>query len=861
MVRQTRSGRFGQALAVQQEQQEQVTPELIKDEPRIPEGRFGRSLKQTEGLRVRARQISEVRRNAIEEAERLEQQFFSQRITIQQAEEEYAKIDPLIRQFIRTTPEARRQMARKVLVDINNTIASNESAIVNLQQRGGSQAELEILERQQTIQELNDLRDEAESGAFTFEDLITVAEAKARSRRSRAESRGEARERLNQVGITGRLAEQLLRGQKRTITEKEAQSLSPQARQLLGIRESQQTTTATRSLTVNELVAQGIPRATAIKIKANEGIGLEEFYSLPKSFREQSGLTRKDFEGIAEAPKQTNFQRVVNKLFPKPQPTRQSVKLFGQEKAEKLAQDLTAIGTAGALSLAGVPKFDAVAKVPLRRVRVPSFIEVQQPVRVKGVEKTLSTFTIKTETRAPSIVFDSRKAGGLLGVDKTLTRIPAKIQLTKTVVPVVNEGKVTVLTTKSGKIFQLETLQGTSKRINIEQISKLPKTQQFLGQRFVEKRTPISIKNLSKVVGKDKEFNVGFIEKTKIGKITRPFNVKELALQQPKLLGKTKTRFETFSKFKPIVETKDFEILKGKILFKDVTKPFARATGKTPSMKGMIKVMKEPIILDDVKDVNFIKMGKTRTRTPLSLTFARQEVKQIAKPLIKMPKQVSQTKALNKVTSSKLGGVGSLSVGVSSGSFNRALNSFNVGFLRGLQDGTKSKASAQTKERALGLTKFLPKQDLNLKLNQKEINKQIPRFVQKDISKQIPRQTLKLSQKEIPKLTLKQINKSLPKSSFPRFTLRSPRNFRKQRFEIPEFKQRPLRMPRKMETMGRSDLALAEGFTARILGLKPLRIREKDIGKALARQGNIGRIRLRPIIIPDFSMKKKRRKR
>lgn len=281
MVRQSRTGRFGQALALQNSQDEEVTPELIREEPRVPEGRFGSGLKRTEALRERAKQLSSIRGEAISEANRLEELFFGQRITTAQAEEEYNKVDPRIRQFIKTTPQVRRQMALKVLSDIDTAIASNESAIINQQQRGGSEAELDILERQQIIQELNQLRDEAESGAFTFEDLIRVAEAKGRARRSRAEQR--------------------------EVIETRLRNAPAQFQQSVTVSE-------TRPKTTDELVADGIPRQVAEKISSGQPITLEEFYLLPKNIREQSGLTREDFFNGTESENISALQRLRNRI-------------------------------------------------------------------------------------------------------------------------------------------------------------------------------------------------------------------------------------------------------------------------------------------------------------------------------------------------------------------------------------------------------------------------------------------------------------------------------------------------------------------------------------------------------------------
>lgn len=833
MVRQIRTGRFGQAIAIQNQQPEEITPDTIRDEPRIPEGRFGRSLKVTEGLRERARQISNIRGEAISEAQRLEEQFFSQRITISQAEEEYNKIDPRVRQFIKTTPEARRQMARKVLGDIDTTIASNESAIIRLSQRGGSEAELEILERQQTIQELNQLRDKAEGGAFTFEDLLTVAEAKARNRRLRAENRQSFEMSLKSA---------------------------PSQIQTSEIRYS------TRPKTTDELVSEGVPRDIAGKLSSQQPISLEEFYRLPKNIRQQSGLSRKDFEGEAQQVPPTNFQKIIGKLFPKAKPTKFAVEKFGEQKAQKLATDLSAIGITAGLSLSGVPKLPKTVRIPTRELRLPRAIETQRDVIAGGKLRTLSEFDITTEVKAPSKLVDLTKGTGFIGTPKVIKTIPREVRLTKTVLPVVDEGKVVTLTSgKGAKSFNVETLVGASRKITPQQIQGLSKTQKFLFTRATGSKVPVASKNVGRLLGKRQDLSLGFIQKTKLGKISRPVNLKKLNLQgaRLRLLGKSKTRFEVVSKVKPVGETKDFELFKGKLFFKDITKPLARARGKTPRMNILIRRSKEPLILDTITDVKVLRPFGRIKKTPLSLAFPKQELKQIAKPLIKLPRQTSQS--IKTIKGTRLSGKFNVLVGGVRGNLAQSNRGLSSDFTRGFKSSNLPSSSAQQKpktfEKALPRTLTTTNLAQVPRTNLVSMNKSLPRFVQKDIVKQVPREALKLNQKLIPKLTLKSLSKLSPKTSSARPLFRTrPRQFTKPFFRLPRFKQRTLRIPRESQRTPRSDLALVESFTARELRLRPQKIRARDIGKALARQQNIGRIRLRPIIIEDVIRRRKRRR-
>lgn len=853
MVRQFRTGKYGQAIAVQQPQEEEVTPEAIRDEPRIPEGRFGRGLKVTEGLRERARQISNIRNEAIAEAQRLEDEFFSQRITTAQAEQEYANVDPRVRQFIKTTPQVRRQMALKVLSDINTVIASNESAIINLQQRGGSEAEFEILEKQQTIYELTQLRDEAESGAFTFQDLISVAEAKARSRRKNVEQRTRIR----------------------TVN---AQSFTPQM------------LSQTRAKTTEELVAEGIPLDIASQITSGQPIDLEEFYRLPKNIREQTGLSRKDFESESLDVRQVQlfkntpfvygekFQRVIKGLsgetFAEAQAKAKGFKEGTPEFEKSVRLNLEGLNLQIAVlsSIAGVPRLPKIARVPTRAIRLPKVVETQQEVIINaGKRATLSQFDITTEVKAPSKLVDFTKGSGILGKPKVLKNFPREVRLTKTVLPVVNEGKVLTLTSgKGAKSFTVEVLRGASTKISPQQIKNLSKTQRFLFGRATGSRVPTSTKNIEKLLGKKSDLRLGFIEKTKLGKISRPVNLKKLEEQMLglKIRGKSKTRFELVSKLKPFGKSKEFNVFKGKLYFKDITKSTARASGRTPIMNQLIRVARKPKFIKTITDIKFpsstdVKILQPSGRikkTPLSLAFPKQELKLVAKPIIKLPK-LRQVKALKSISGMKLNG----KLNVLGGSIGRVINgargSNRFDFTRGIQDFTRSKASAKGETKTFQIAR--PKQ-INLQLPRndlKSINRSLPKFAQKDITKLLERQTLKLNQKNLPKLSLKTISKGTSRGNYGRPLIRNPsKSFKKLIPISSKFKLRPLKLSKKRRLRFGEDFALVESFTARELGLRPQRIRAKDIGKALARQQNIANIRLRPIIISNNARRKRRRR-
>lgn len=429
---QIRSGRFGQAPAGQQTQQVQaLTPEDIRDEPITPQGRFGRSLKSTEALREKATALKQVRGEAIQEAERLESEFFGQKITIRQAEEGYAQVDPFVKQFIRTTPEVRRQLAQQVLSNIDSRIANEQATIDRLSQTGGSNSEIEILERQQLITELNDLRDEAAEGALTYEDLVGYAESRAAARGARAKGRIEFETGLAQSGVPQSIAKRIIKGRgKAKITSEEAQALSPEARMFLGINEKDfQTTNETRALTEQELIEKGVPRSVAAKLSSGQNIDLEEFYSLPKNFREQSGLTRKDFEGDPETivEKISAVQALKTRISQASTFRERAIfrtPLVVPLYAEALFEDLaTKAGEVAVKKGFDVGQLFTTAGLPAN-IQIRFGEQATQKAVQLGVD--VATFSIPIVREVRTVTFSSSVAGKLAAGDKVILGLTPK---------------------------------------------------------------------------------------------------------------------------------------------------------------------------------------------------------------------------------------------------------------------------------------------------------------------------------------------------------------------------------------------------------------------------------------------------
>jgi len=92
--------------------------------------------------------------------------------------------------------------------------------------------------------------------------------------------------------------------------------------------------------------------------------------------------------------------------------------------------------------------------------------------------------------------------------------------------------------------------------------------------------------------------------------------------------GKSTEVFETISTLKPLKKTELVETFTSDVLFKDVTKPYSRATGKTPKIKTEITFIKEPLIIDLGAKTKVIKPADIK-KTSLDKTFQIQELNQV----------------------------------------------------------------------------------------------------------------------------------------------------------------------------------------------------------------------------------------
>jgi len=266
------------------------------------------------------------------------------------------------------------------------------------------------------------------------------------------------------------------------------------------------------------------------------------------------------------------------------------------------------------------------------------------------------------------------------------------------------------------------------------------------------------------------------------------------------------------------------------IVYKDISKAFARGTGKVPRMKGTSIELKEPKVFSSKEDINFIQLG-TENKTPLSSTFTTNQLqKQILKKLPTLPPPRKSTTIKNSVqkTDTKINSI--------------------VGFSILGQQNKISTLTSQ-KGRSNSLSKDISKSSQFELIKQKEqpLLKEISKPAQKQISPQ--KEILKQAQeqKQAVKLVQKQLLKQLQKTPrgfiLPREILLKPP--RRPLIKFPKLKGKPQRKIPTPNRRFKDDLFYTPDFSARVLGITK-KLSRKQI-KSRAQEGDTLGVREIPI--------------
>jgi len=514
------------------------------------------------------------------------------------------------------------------------------------------------------------------------------------------------------------------------------------------------------------------------KIQSKEGLDKRDFSFMENidklSASYQEPITKESLIGgisgyieknpiLSRIAQPSKLKEDISKVFPKI--SKSASFFFTPIKEEKI------VGIYNPILAMSIPaKYPTKIITPLREAETVS-IEVQQPARIFGKETTISEYTIIREVSPPKYVEP-------IQIDKVGYIKPARIEITKTPFPIIGEKPFITITSKGGTIGKINLVGGESMNVppELSNIESIPKVKQLLWQRMAERKVqlPVSIKNVPKILGEETQKSQGQVNQYLFGSRREVKGGADYSFLEPQTIGKRITRTQTASQFKQIGETEEFNVLAGETFFKDVTKPFARATGITPKMKNILFISKQPLIIGEDTTTKLFFPSEIPTGGGLSLKTI-QEVKSSPMPLLGKVKP-PQTKVINKVESiekyGKFGVLGGVSLGMDVRTNKLGISDFTRGFSKGfIKEATPTTAKEYTTTSTIQLTtpkvetlqktqtKILEKVDLGIKPIQEQktflTTKQVPTQLQEPAQKQIellkPALVLKVKQLQVQK--------------------------------------------------------------------------------------------------------------
>lgn len=428
---------------------------------------------------------------------------------------------------------------------------------------------------------------------------------------------------------------------------------------------------------------------------------------------------------------------------------------------------------------------------------------------------------------------------------------------------IVKGGRVSRPARKGGRVVEIQTIRNIEGRITKRVVSKLEggiderASFRIGSKKSIDKNTQRMIKELEQVSKTPKMLITQTLpKKTKLSrgdiKVVDLFGISRKKLKlKPK--GRRTSRADVLATQKSIrldrfdVEfgLKEQELLFEKLAVTDVTFPRFRVPKRVDLIKGNVfrEVKEVPSTTSSniVKDFNPLKKGRTNQRQALSkeLDINKQAIKNAlgstAIKNIRLTKSVPTN--LLKTTTTKQRAI---SPRLSSSGLLTQQRTFT---------SPKIKLDTQSKSESKLLSKVVSSQvpKTQSKLTTKSITKSITKELNKSLTKQAPKQTTKLSPKLITKLTTKNILKT-PTLRTPRF--QPPKTFKTPPlppFLLPSFEGRK-RKRKKKGFSTRGDIALVEGFTAKALKFKPIKIPSQKIPGFAVQFQTIG-TRRRPIVI------------
>jgi len=398
---------------------------------------------------------------------------------------------------------------------------------------------------------------------------------------------------------------------------------------------------------------------------------------------------------------------------------------------------------------------------PLRTTLKPSGREYATNVISQGKSKQFSSYNIYGEVKPPTTITTTTRFRKTFGFKPIKVKnLPSRKYLVSTLGDVEYGKSFYAYEFRQGskiirpKLLTPEGEQVFTGKINLKGYDPL---RRFGFERLAEYQTggtPVKSGRVGNILGKDSIKQISNIVQTKTMKIKVYPN--EVIAKRIGVFGKTKTRSLTFSEARLIKETPTFERYDVRTIFKEVTKPLARATGKTPDLRMDLIIRKEPIVLDDITGVKLIEPANIK-KTPFSSTFGTQVQQQkiITLPKPVLPKvrtplkiittiQDSSTKIYPSTTSAFAG----------TGMYEKTEEVISPLNVQSIYDKSIVVPSTTTKQIPTTI------QSSELKSALKEITK----TQEKQLNKVIQKPMTKMSQKQMNKLMSKQLTKQILKT-------------------------------------------------------------------------------------------------
>jgi len=396
----------------------------------------------------------------------------------------------------------------------------------------------------------------------------------------------------------------------------------------------------------------------------------------------------------------------------------------------------------GAGSKVGAKAFSYVQQ-PItikRQVRAPKdafVIEEARYVRAGGKEYKVGKFTIVGEKTPPIEKISTTRFRETFGIKPYASKIiPAKVYKVTLPQPAINQRPFVVTKVAQGSKFaEVTGITGKSKPINLRtEFKTLSKPEQFAFKRLA------ASKPAPKLFRKGADLTRSVIQTERFGKLG--FKGKQAGRFKITPAGRrTRLNVAATEVAKPVVDTSEIKVSEFKTVFKDVSKPFARARGKTPSLQGVLIEYKKPVVLD--KTPVLTPKGKPVSYGKLS-QVTRQVAKPLPKPVIKPAKTIPETRTVG-TTKTKT----------------QAVTVISKAATRTIQTPRQLRVS-----RSAIISKVKPVSKIKTIPKVREISKQRPATKVKEISKVKTISKVKQAQKQKQALKLKQALKfkTLPRS-------------------------------------------------------------------------------------------------